>query len=360
MPLDAAHRHALRGLRALLENSGIRELLARYGAEEDRADARSLDAAPLAEPLQTLARLFICGEPVDRSRFQQHLSNDVADALVEPGVVQQRGEMVIPGDFRLVDHLGMFLFCQKYSPSARLYYGNDSLALSRLLLGAEGRVLDLCCGAGAQALTCARTAAFVTAVDIEPLAEKVFCVNAELNGFGDKVEFLLGDVLEPARGRRFDVMCSNPPFLPVPPGVTLPLFADGGPDGLAIVRRLLAGFPEFLEPEGRCYIAGSVLGTSDGPDLSPFESSAVEAGLKITISCLTCEELDETMLETYTANVVAAACEGDTRPVFRGHFEALGVTHLYCFLLNAGRSPQPGVHVLHHGGQAASVSIRRA
>lgn len=57
MVLDAGHRHALRRLRGLLESSGIRELLARYGAEEDRADARSLDAGALPEPLQTLARL---------------------------------------------------------------------------------------------------------------------------------------------------------------------------------------------------------------------------------------------------------------------------------------------------------------
>lgn len=357
MVLDAGHRHALRRLRGLLESSGIRELLARYGAEEDRADPRSLDAASLTEPLRTLARLFICGESVDRKRVQHHLSNELAAALVKLSLAQQSGDMLTTGDFRLVDHLGAFLFCQRYSPSARLYYGHDSLALSRLLAGAKGRVLDLCCGAGAQALACARTADTVTAVDIEPLVETIFCVNAELNGLSHNVEFLLGDLFEPITERRFDLICSNPPFLPVPAVVTLPLFADGGPDGLSVVRRLLAGLPHFLEPEGRCCIIGSVLGTSDGPDLSSFETSAVEAGLKITILCLTCEELDETMLDTYAANVVAAGCEGDIRPVFRGHFETLGVTHLYCFLLNACPSFQPGVHVLHHGGHAASVSI---
>lgn len=335
----------------------MRELLARYGAEEDRADARSLDTSALPEPLQTLARLFITGESIDRKQVERHLSNEFPGALEDLDLAQRRGDLFTAGDFRLVDHLGIFLFCHRYSPSALLYYGNDSLALSRLLMGTGGRVLDLCCGAGAQALTCARTAAAVTAVDVEPLAERVFLVNAELNGLSHKVEFLLGDLFEPVAGRRFDVICSNPPFLPVPVGVRLPLFADGGPDGLSIVRRLLAGLPEFLEAHGRCYIVGSVLGTSDGPDLSSFETSAAGAGLRITITCLTCEELDESMMDTYAANVVAAAREGDSRPTFRRHFQTLGATHLYCFLLNARRSSQPGVHVLHHGGLAATVSV---
>ena len=67
------------------------------------------------------------------------------------------------------------------------------------------RVLDLCAGVGAQSLACARTAAAVTAVDIEPLAEPVFRVNAAMNGLDCKVEFLAGDLYGPVAGRRFSV-----------------------------------------------------------------------------------------------------------------------------------------------------------
>jgi methylase of polypeptide subunit release factors len=263
--------------------------------------------------------------------------------------------MVTAGEYRLVYHLGLFLFCQTLTPSAKLYYGNDSVALSRLLLPAEGRVLDLCAGVGTQALVCAQTATSVTAVEMEPLAEKVFWINAELNGLSEKVEFLIGDLLEPVAGRQFDLICCNPPFMPVAPGIRYPVFADGGPDGLAIVRRLLAGLPEVLAPNGLCQVVGSVLGNSDGPDLSSLERLAAEAQLKMTISCPSCEELDAAMLGSCAATAMGCEGGGDVRQAFRDHYARLGATHIYYFLLTASHATQPTVYFSHNEVQRATV-----
>lgn len=257
-------------------------------------------------------------------------------------------------ELRLVSHLGLLLFCQTLSPAAKLYYGDDSLALSRLLLPVEGRVLDLCTGPGTQALVCARTATSVTAVDVEPLAEKVFWINAELNGLTDKVEFLIGDLLEPVAGRQFDRICCNPPFMPVPPGIRFPAYADGGPDGLAIVRRLLAGLPDALAPDGLCQVVGSVLGNSDGPDLSSLETAAAEAHLKMTISCPSCEELDAAMLASCAATAMDST---DVKQAFREHYARLGATHIYYFLLSASHASQPTVYFSHENLHRATVAL---
>ncbi len=250
--------------------------------------------------------------------------------------------------YRTVDHLGLSLMCEPASATARCYYGQDSLVLSKALMPAEGRVLDLCAGVGAQALVCARTAASVTAVDIEPAAEKIFRINAAWNGLSGRVEYLVGDLFEPIpAGRQFDLIACNPPFMPVPPGVRFPQFADGGPDGLSIVRRVLAGLPQYLAPEGRCHIVGAIPGDDERPDLSSFEGAAAGARLGIFIACLYTEALDEAMLAS-----CAATGQGDgIKEAFRAHYAGLGATRLYYFLLKATHARQPSVYFEHDGAQ---------
>ena len=55
--------------------------------------------------------------------------------------------------------------CEKVLPSAKFYHGKGLVELSRLPEGAEGSMLDLCCGLGALALVRARTTARVIAVE---------------------------------------------------------------------------------------------------------------------------------------------------------------------------------------------------
>jgi methylase of polypeptide subunit release factors len=323
MRLDAEQRQALRQFRILL------------------ADADS-----------DTARLFAGGPAVESAR----VPCEIARTLGALGMIRTNGDMIEAGEYRLVSHQGLFLFCQQLTPSAGLYYGNDSLALSRLLPPVEGHALDLCAGVGAQALMLAQTAPSVTAVELEPLAEGVFRINAEINGLSERVEYLVGDLFEPVAGRQFDFICSNPPFMPVAPEVRYPLWAAGGPDGLAVVRRVLMGLPEFMAADGQCQVVGAVLGNSEGPDLSSFEELASDAHLGITISCPSCEELGEAMLDSCAATALACECGRDVRQAFRSHYDSLGATHLYYFLLSATHASQPSVYYSDDEVQRVSIS----
>jgi methylase of polypeptide subunit release factors len=256
--------------------------------------------------------------------------------------------------YRLVSHLGLWLICETVSPTAKFYYGNDSIELSRVLEGVEGDVLDLCSGVGAQALVCAQTAAQVTAVEIEPLAAKLFWANAEINGLSDRVELLNGDLLGPVAGRRFDTIACNPPFMPVPPGLPYPRYADGGGDGLEIVRRLMAGLPDALAPGGRCEVIGAVLGTSDGPDLAGFKQMAADSNLAITLDCRTCEELEGKAMRQAVGTAMHGHAE-EVERAFRDHFASLGATHLYCYLLHAERASNPMVCSTYHDGEGTGL-----
>jgi len=79
----------------------------------------------------------------------------------------------------------------------------------------------------------------------------------------ERVALLCSDMLSAvAPGTRFDLIVSNPPYIPSPTVQTLDCSVrdfephralDGGPDGLDFYRRLAAGAPAFLKPGGRLY-----------------------------------------------------------------------------------------------------------
>ncbi len=123
---------------------------------------------------------------------------------------------------------------------------------------AAGRIADVATGSGAVALALAkeRPAATVVATDVSEDALAVARANAEALGLA--VRFVAGDLLAPLAGDTFDLVVGNPPYVRsgdiaglAPEVRREPRAAlDGGPDGLALVRRLVAAAPAALVPGG--------------------------------------------------------------------------------------------------------------
>lgn len=122
-----------------------------------------------------------------------------------------------------------------------------------------GRALDLCAGSGCIAISLAlgRSGARVVATDLSGDALAVARENAA--ALGAVVELATGDLWAAVHGDdRFDVIASNPPYVPTrelaglsrevrrEPAAAL----DGGEDGLAVLRRVVAGAPARLVPGG--------------------------------------------------------------------------------------------------------------
>jgi release factor glutamine methyltransferase len=127
------------------------------------------------------------------------------------------------------------------------------------LLPPGGALLDLCTGSGCIAISVAlvRPDARVVATELSPGALAVARANAD--ALGAKVELLEGDLDAPvAAGERFDVIVSNPPYVPSGeiPGLSRevrrePRIAlDGGVDGLETLRRIVSCAPSRLRREG--------------------------------------------------------------------------------------------------------------
>ena len=120
------------------------------------------------------------------------------------------------------------------------------------------RILDLCCGSGCIGLTmkAERPDASVMLSDISPEALEVAAGNAK--SLGLDVSFSCGDLLEGFKGSSFDMIVSNPPYIPSAECNDLQqevlreprLALDGGTDGLALYRRIISDASSVLVPDG--------------------------------------------------------------------------------------------------------------
>jgi ribosomal protein L3 glutamine methyltransferase len=121
-------------------------------------------------------------------------------------------------------------------------------------------VLDLCTGGGSLAILAAEVFenARIDAVDISADALAVARRNVEDYGLTDRITLYDGDLFAPLGVKRYDVILTNPPYVDAealqdfPPEFAAepPLAHDGGRDGLAIVRRIVAEAPERLNLHG--------------------------------------------------------------------------------------------------------------
>ena len=119
-------------------------------------------------------------------------------------------------------------------------------------------VLDLCCGSGCLGISVKRQMPAVrcTMTDLSP--EALALTEENVRRMGVECETLAGDLFEPVQGRRFDLILSNPPYIPAAECDGLqaevmrePRMAlDGGADGLDFYRRIAKKAPAHLKPGG--------------------------------------------------------------------------------------------------------------
>lgn len=157
-----------------------------------------------------------------------------------------------------VDFLGLELVSDHRAliPRPETEYLCD-LLIKRYGKTPPSRVLDMATGSGCIGLTLASAwkESQVVVADISEEALDLTRLNASRLGL-ERVQILRSDLFEKITGQ-FDLIVSNLPYIPSGEIPSLsrevrrdPVLAlDGGPDGLAIVRRFLADAPARLTPQ---------------------------------------------------------------------------------------------------------------
>jgi methylase of polypeptide subunit release factors len=223
-----------------------------------RNDFRALLRATTdGDRLATLIRVFIAGAgepadavatalaplPLERARAAGLIVSSGSDGLVRSAV-----DLDVYHDWWILSDVDAGSVGRPLRPDHVLGVGNAATTLAGATIRRPvSSALDLGTGCGVQSLHLSDHVGSVTATDISPRALRFAATTAALAGL--EWELLVGDLLEPVAGRRFDLVVSNPPFVVGPP-TTRYAYRDSGRAGDAVCAELAAAAPGVLAEGG--------------------------------------------------------------------------------------------------------------
>ncbi len=139
----------------------------------------------------------------------------------------------------------------------------------------EKRVLDLCTGTGCILLSLAKMCRLSKAVGTDISAEAIKTAEKNAEQLQVEAEFYCGNLFQAVpQGERFDIIVSNPPYIPSAVIETLmpevkehePMSAlDGDTDGLKFYREIIKNANKYLTEQGQIFFE---IGCEQGADVS--------------------------------------------------------------------------------------------
>ena len=210
---------------------------------------------------EAVLRLFNIAETISMQAAETLFGKSLLTNLLEAGLLgEDNGEIF--SYFHIQTHKGL-AFLSDYSlpqgtphdlvlpvgPSGRYL---ESITIRKKVDSA----LDLGCGCGLQTLLLTAHSTLVTATDINKRCLTLTALNARLNDIHN-IELLEGSYFEPVRGRKFDLIVSNTPYV-ITPGKDK-IYRDAKGSGDEAVMNVIQQAPEYLNEGGYAHILATWL-----------------------------------------------------------------------------------------------------
>ncbi len=201
-------------------------------------------------------RLFMFGDALPAFEARGVFGELPLEAFLEGGLLVPAGDLV-RSPFGINVMSSLYVLCDDlvHGDEAVMGVSNTTADLCRAVRSDRrlDRALDLGCGAGAAALSLAARCREVIATDINPRAIVFTRINALLNDLNNIVP-RVGDMFAPVAGETFDLVVSQPPFVPQPEGAAAATFLYGGRRGDELPLRLLRELTPHLSSGGRAVV----------------------------------------------------------------------------------------------------------
>ena len=204
-------------------------------------------------PLEILARLFLLGVSANVKTIRQALQPMKPEQWIRAGLMRHE-KGIVSASIRIFPFRGLLIGIESSAdrrakrPDFVMDISGSTLTLINFTIRRKSqRTLDLGTGCGVQALLAAAHSGRVWATDMNPRALDFSRFNANLNGLSN-IEFLQGDLFEPVKGKIFDRILFNPPFVISPESRFL--YQDSGMRGDHFVQKIVRRVPKYLEENG--------------------------------------------------------------------------------------------------------------
>ncbi|MEE4331275.1 MAG: class I SAM-dependent methyltransferase, partial [Wenzhouxiangella sp.] len=215
---------------------------------------RFLDLTRETNPFNQLVRWFLLGQPVAAEPAGPVVPGWFLETCLDLGLLRIEGDAYWPNALifpygRLLVASDCYVTQGVAAPYDHVLTINSSArhTLDFTVRRPSRATLDLGTGCGIQALVAAGHSETVVATDLNPRATSYAEFNARLNGL-DNVQCLTGDLFEPVKGRRFDLIVCCPPFVLTPSKEFLYRDNDMALDGFC--RHLAREAPRYLNDGG--------------------------------------------------------------------------------------------------------------
>ncbi|HCX28597.1 MAG TPA: hypothetical protein DHU55_02320 [Blastocatellia bacterium] len=253
-------------VRTLKRSSFDEETICRVFKLDNMSDVGSItesdvELSDISPQLQVLIRLFLLPSLLGRAEVEAVFDQGIIDSFLALGLL---GTGEFGNDQFYVRALlypvaGFFIASDRHSmPDGSEFEPPPDIVFPAIFSGTlrflqlmpsnwNGAALDLCSGTGIGALVLGGSGKIAVSTDITERAVTFARFNCALNNI-QNVEVFRGDLYEAVEGRTFGCIVAHPPY--VPSLEAKAIWRDGGTTGESLVRRIVEGLPEHLDPGG--------------------------------------------------------------------------------------------------------------
>ncbi len=253
-------------VRSLKGSSFDEETICRVFKLNNMSDVGSItesdvERSDISPGLQVLIRLFLLPSLVARTEVERVFDRGTINSFLSLGLLGtgEFGNDEFYARALLYPVAGFFIASDRHSlPDESEFEPPPDVVFPAIFAGTlgflrllprnwEGAALDLCSGTGIGAFALGRSGKTAVSADITERAATFARFNCALNNI-DNVEVVRGDLYEAVEGRTFGCIVAHPPY--VPSLEAKAIWRDGGTTGESLVRRIIEGLPEHLDPGG--------------------------------------------------------------------------------------------------------------
>ena len=196
-------------------------------------------------------RFLICGHTIDKDVLDDNLGVKSTKFLLSINFAKLKEGILYTNGYSVVPILDMFILIStsyEYNSNVTkfvdIYLGQDSFSMMNMISSKNcENILDLCAGSGIKWFNAIKNNGFfLTSIEINENDYNSIKTNAAINGFYKNIFVKLSDLYDGLEEKKFDCILSNPPYVPAPQNINVPICGYCGENGFEIVDRIIKGY----------------------------------------------------------------------------------------------------------------------